>query len=54
MFESVFDTTGTLSIGTVLICFIVAIILGLVVAFTHMKTGKYTKNFYYKSNKFVK
>lgn len=45
MFESVFDTTGTLSIGTVLICFIVAIILGLVVAFTHMKTGKYTKNF---------
>lgn len=45
MFESVFDTTGTLSIGTVLLCFIVAIILGLVVAFTHMKTGKYTKNF---------
>lgn len=45
MFESVFDTTGTLSIGTVLICFIVAIILGLVVSFTHMKTGKYTKNF---------
>lgn len=45
MFESVFDTTGTLSIGTVLICFIVAIILGFVVAFTHMKTGKYTKNF---------
>lgn len=45
MFESVFDTTKNLSIGTVLFCFLVAIILGIIVAFTHMKTGKYTKNF---------
>ncbi len=45
MFKSVFNITESLSIGTVLLCFGISIILGLVVAFTHMKTGKYSKNF---------
>lgn len=45
MFESVFDSTGSLSIGIVLLCFLISIVLGFVIAFTHMKTGKYTKNF---------
>lgn len=45
MFNSIFDVNGSLSIGVVLICFSASIILGLVVAFTYMKTGKYSKNF---------
>ncbi len=45
MFNSIFNVTESLSISTVLICFGISIILGLIVAFTHMKTGKYSKNF---------
>lgn len=45
MFNSIFDVTESLSIGSVLLCFGISIVLGLIVAFTHMKTGKYSKNF---------
>lgn len=45
MFETIFDTTNLLTIKSVLLCMLTAIVLGLIVAFTHMKTGKYTKNF---------
>ena len=45
MFESVFSSSDSLSITTVLLCFLFSIILGFIIAFTHMKTGKYTKNF---------
>lgn len=45
MFETIFDATNSLTIKSVLLCMLTAIILGLIVAFTHMKTGKYTKNF---------
>ena len=46
MFNSIFDNTATgLSIKTALICAVVALILGVVVAFTHMKTSKTSKSF---------
>lgn len=45
MFNSIFDITESLSISPVLLCFLISILLGLVVAITHMKTGKYSKNF---------
>ena len=46
MFNTIFDlnTTG-LSIGTASICAAVALVLGIVVAFTHMKTSQTTKGF---------
>jgi hypothetical protein len=43
MFNSIISTT--LSLTSVTICIVVAIILGLIIAFVHMKTAKYTKNF---------
>lgn len=46
MFNSVFDTSGAgLNITSILICSGVALALGLVIAFTHMKTSKTSKNF---------
>lgn len=47
MLESIFEssTITTLSVWSLLICVLVAIILGLVIAITHMKTSKYSKNF---------
>ena len=46
MFNSIFDTTSTgLGIDTALICAAVALVLGVVVAFTHMKTSKTSKGF---------
>ena len=46
MFNTIFDNTATgLSIETVLICAAVALALGIVVAFTHMKTSRTTKGF---------
>lgn len=46
MFNSIFDSSlNSLSFVTILLCFLTSIILGLVVAFTHMKTSRYTKNF---------
>ncbi len=46
MFNSIFDQTTTgLSITTALICSIVAIVLGIVIAITHMKTTQTSKGF---------
>ena len=46
MFNSVFDTASSgLNITTILLCSAAAIALGLVIAFTHMKTSKTSKNF---------
>lgn len=46
MFNSIFDSTTTgLSITTGLICAAVAIVLGVVIAITHMKTSQTTKGF---------
>lgn len=46
MFNSIFDSTNTgLSITTGLICATVALVLGVVIAITHMKTSQTTKGF---------
>ncbi len=46
MFNSIFDNTTTgLDYKTVLICSAVALVLGIAIAFTHMKTSKTTKGF---------
>lgn len=46
MFNTIFDTTSTgLDITTGLICALVAILLGVVIAITHMKTSQTTKGF---------
>ncbi len=46
MFNSVFDTAAAgLNITTILLCSSAAIALGLVIAFTHLKTSKTSKNF---------
>ena len=46
MFNSIFDSTTTgLSITTGLICAAVALVLGIVIAITHMKTSQATKGF---------
>lgn len=46
MFNSIFDTTAaSLDIKSILIASSVAILLGLIVAFTHLKTSRTTKNF---------
>ena len=47
MLKSIFtDTiTSNVSIGAILICTLTSIILGIVIAFTHKATSKYSKNF---------
>ncbi|MBR3131433.1 DUF4956 domain-containing protein [Candidatus Saccharibacteria bacterium] len=46
MFNSVFDTAAAgLNITTILLCSGAAIALGLVIAFTHLKTSRTSKNF---------
>ena len=46
MLNSLFsETTSSISISAILICSIVSIVLGMVIAFTHKVTSKYTKNF---------
>lgn len=46
MFNTIFDTTSTgLDITTGLICAAVALLLGVVIAITHMKTSQTTKGF---------
>ncbi len=43
MFNTIFDSTATgLSISTALICALAALILGVVIAFTHLKTARQT------------
>lgn len=45
-FNSIFDTTSSsLDIKSIMICSLVAVLLGLVIAFTHMITSKTSKNF---------
>src|SRR5574344_1173740 len=43
--EGVSETTSSLSVSSALICVATSIILGLVIAFTHKITSKYSKNF---------
>ena len=47
MFESILETTTTsgLTYDKALICILTSCILGAIIAFVHMKTSKYTKNF---------
>ena len=45
MFNSIFDASTTLDIKSILICSAVALALGLVIAFTHLKTSQTSKNF---------
>lgn len=47
MFESIFaqSSTSTLSIPDATICIVASLILGFIIAYTHKKTSKYTKNF---------
>lgn len=46
MFTSIITTTSeTLSITNAIICMLAAIIMGVVIAFTYMKSESYTKNF---------
>ncbi len=46
MFNSIFDTTSSaLDVTSILICSVAAIMLGLVIAFTHLKTSRTSKNF---------
>lgn len=46
MFESILsEVAGTLTVSSALICMGVSIMLGLVIAYVHMKTSKYSKNF---------
>ena len=46
MFNSIFDTTASgLSIPSILICSGVALVLGFIIALTHLKTSTTTKNF---------
>ena len=43
MFKTILD--GNLTLQSMLICFIVSVILGLFIAFIHIHTSKYNKNF---------
>ncbi len=47
MLKSLFDSTSTsnIELWAILVCSLVSIILGVVVAYTHKKTSNYSKNF---------
>ena len=45
MFESILDSSSTLSMTSVLLCTISAIVLGIIVSIVHMYCGKNSKNF---------
>lgn len=46
MFKSILsEVAGTLAISSASICLLAAIILGVIMAFVYIKTGKYNKNF---------
>ena len=46
MFESILDSsTGTLSITSELLCMVVSLVLGLIIAYTHTIDNKYSKKF---------
>lgn len=47
MFESIFENSlaSSLSYGDAIICILTSCFLGAIIAFVHMKTSRYTKNF---------
>ncbi|MBQ9181147.1 MAG: DUF4956 domain-containing protein [Bacilli bacterium] len=45
MFTSIFDSSTSLSLGSIMLCFLTSIILGMVIAITHIKTSEGSKNF---------
>lgn len=46
MLKSLFDSTSSsVELWTILVCTLVSILLGVIVAYTHKKTSKYSKNF---------
>lgn len=45
MFESILDSTSTLSISSVMLCSVCALVLGLIISIVHMASGKNSKNF---------
>ena len=46
MLKSLFNSTSSsVELWTILVCTLVSIILGVIVAYTHKKTSKYSKNF---------
>ncbi len=46
MLTSIYSTTtGSVELWEIIVCSLVAIVLGFIIAFTHMKTSKYSKNF---------
>ena len=46
MLDSLFtEVNSTIELETILICTLTSIILGVIIAYTHKKTSKYTKNF---------
>ena len=46
MLKSLFNSTSSsVELWAILVCTLVSIILGVIVAYTHKKTSKYSKNF---------
>ena len=45
MFESILDSTSTLSVTSVILCSVCAVVLGLIISIVHMLSGKHSKNF---------
>ena len=45
MLNSIFGTTASVSLTSILLCSLVSIILGMIIALVHKKTSKYNKNF---------
>lgn len=45
MLTSIYSTTGSVELWAIIVCSLVAIVLGFIIAFTHMKTSRYSKNF---------
>ncbi len=46
MLTSIYSTTaGSVELWAIIVCSLVAIVLGFIIAITHMKTSKYSKNF---------
>ncbi len=45
MFTSIINTTTGVTVGTALLCTAASIVLGLIIAVVHMKTGSYSRNF---------
>ena len=46
MLKSLFsNTTSQIELSSILICTLVSLVLGMVIAYTHKKTSKYSKNF---------